>query len=216
MVAFATALLAVVTLGMAGAAVLLLAASAGLAAFILAVSAVMALMTWITGREALANWRVRIVIDGATAHLILPRIRGFVAQAPMDRWLPLASIAMVEQRDEAFRSLGTTALQRAYALVLHDGSRVVLGADRQMKAPFFGPAAQAIAAQAAAPLHDLGLVDGKAGPVLVAGNTAPDWTAAPLSPAVADKRRRAAALTWSIIGLLLTLMAVAQALSYLH
>ena len=204
LVAFGAGFLALITLAIAALGLFAANSSLLLAAILLPLAAFMGLMAWIVLREARAVWALSISIDGSTVRLRLPAIRGYVAQGALDRWIPLASIACIDSREEAFRSLGTTAIQRAYAVVLQDGSRTVLGADRPMKAPFFQTAAIAIAAKAKVPLHDLGIVDGHAGPVLVSGNTAPDWSAPSLPAPLARKRRNAAAMTYSIMGLILT------------
>jgi hypothetical protein len=208
LVAFAAGFLALITLAIAALGLFAAASSILLAAILLPLAAFMGLMAWIVLREARAVWTLSISIDGSTVRLRLPAIRGYVAQGALDSWIPLASIACIDSREEAFRSIGTTAIQRAYAVVLRDGSRTVLGADRPMKTPFFQTAAIAIAAKAKVPLHDLGIVDGHAGPVLVSGNTAPDWSAASLPAPLARKRRNAAAMTYTLIGAVFVLIIV--------
>ena len=198
--AFGGAVLIASTLGLAALAIVGFLSSPVLGAVLGPLAVFIGLMAWLVLREVRASWSTRVSIDASTVRLTLPAVRGYAAQAALDSWIPLASIAAVERREEAFRSLGTTTIQRAYALLLQDGSRVTLGADRPMKAEFFLGAAVAIAAHAKAPLHDRGLVDGKAGPILAVGNRAPEWTAPGLPEPLARKRRNAAAMTYTLIG----------------
>jgi len=143
------------------------------------------------------NTRVTLGGDGVL-RLRLPRARSYVPQASVDRALPIASVRGVETRVEAFRSAGNTVTQQAYALVLSNGERILLGADRRMLEPFFGRAAKAIAQAAGQQMRDLGTVDGDPGFILVTGQSVPDWSAPGLAPAVAQKRVRDEQAAWRI------------------
>ena len=164
-------------------------------------------------REAMLRWRTRIVLRDDAVALSLPGLRGYVRAAPVERELPYAAIAAVETRLEAFRALGNTVAQRAYSLVLADGSRVGLGADRRMAAPFFAMAAEAIAARAGVPIRDLGAVDGRAGVSMLWGQTVPGWDAPPLSPGAAGRRVGQERRAWQLLWLVLLAAALAVALS---
>src|SRR5690606_39445874 len=66
-----------------------------------------------------------------------PKRRGYIAFEPVNEAVSRAAIAAIETRAEAYRGMGTIAIQRVFALVLKDGRRIMLGADRPMIAPFF-------------------------------------------------------------------------------
>lgn len=146
--------------------------------------------------EGVARQSVRVTLDSDSIHLRLPKRRGYIAFEPVNEAVSRAALAAVETRAEAYRGLGTIAIQRVFALVLKDGRRIMLGADRPMIAPFFAEAANTIAAQTNLPIRDLGMVDGKTGFLLIAGASAPPWDAPALAPATAKKR--AAHAAWGL------------------
>lgn len=156
--------------------------------------------------EAAAAFRLRIEIAGDEVLLRLPPRRGHVRRPFIETRLPLASIKAVETRAEAFRQLGIAAVQQAYRLILSDGSAIELGADRQMKAALFGPAAEAIAERLRQDVVDRGMVDGKAGLLAVVGTSVPEWSEPSLAPADVDRRRAAAARAFKIMAASMTLV----------
>ena len=156
-------------------------------------------LTYVVLREAEGRWMTRITLGPAEARFDLPARRGYADLAPVHLKVPYGQIAAIEVRDEAFSSLGVTMIQRAASLVLQDGARVDLGADRPMMSAYVGPAAAALAQRAGIGVRDLGMVDGKTGPLAVTGNTTPDWKTHPLSNADAIRRHRAAALSWRVL-----------------
>jgi len=177
------------------------AESPGLAVFLLAMAAFIGAMTALVANEARVRWGTRITIDGDSVRLKLPGRRSLVPQAPLDREVPLAAIQAVDTRLEAFRAAGNTVLQRAYALALDDGSRIVLGGDRRMVSPFYTQAAEVLAARAGAPVRDLGTVDGTPGLLMFWGQTVPGWDAEPLAPAQAETRVRQERRAWQLVSI---------------
>lgn len=164
-------------------------------------------MIWLTlyvYREAAARSFARIRFDQETLHLRLPARRSFVHDAKRDTSLPLSSIAAIEHRLESFRGSAGLVLQHAYSILLKDGGRILLGADRAMLAPFYAEAADAIAAKAGLTIRELGVVEANAGFLLLGGQSAPPWDSAPLPAPEAERRMRNAGIAWRVLGLLIT------------
>lgn len=155
-------------------------------------------------REAAARSFARIRVDPQSLHLRLPGRRSFVHEAKLETSLPLSSIAAIEHRLETFRGSAGLVLQNAYSLALKDGRRILLGADRPMLQAFYAEAANAIAAEAGLTIRELGVVEAKAGFLLLAGQSAPPWDSAPLPAPEAEKRLRNAGIAWRVLGLLVT------------
>lgn len=168
-------------------------------------------------REAQARTFTRIAINWRTLELRLPAQRSYVAQEKLETSLPLAAIKAIESRAESFRALGNTVLQYAYSLVLDDGRRIVLGADRRFISPYFQNAAGVISNNVKIPIRDLGLVDGDPGFLLLSGQSVPAWDAAPVARDTMQKRFRDEAAAWRwvsiITGAALALGMLARALS---
>lgn len=158
----------------------------------------MAGLAFIVYREAQARSFTRIAINWQTLELRLPSARGYVPQEKVDASIPLASIKAIESRAESYRQIGTTALQFAYSLVLEDGRRIFLGADRRFLTPYFQNAAGVISNNIKQPIRDLGLVDGNPGFLLVVGQSAPGWDAAPVPPATMQTRFKQEESGWRI------------------
>jgi hypothetical protein len=192
-------------LGVIAAAAVLIALSAGAllgAAFLYRESAVIALVLGAIGltigslaglvsREAVSRWRLNATIYANRLTGFLPRRRGFVIGPREELSVGLQDIDLIETREEIFSSLGVTTGQRAYELVLKDGARIFLGADRDMLPPHIGWIVDGVTARCQARLVDRGMVDGDAGFMLVAGVKVPDWTTAPLDASAAERRRMA-------------------------
>ena len=153
-------------------------------------------------REAEARSSTRVAIDGQTLHLRLPAQRSYVPQEKIETTLPLSSIRTIEARAEGFRAFGATVLQYAYALVLTDDRRIILGADRRFIQPFYQQAAHHISMQTQIPISDRGLIDGSAGFLLVTGQTVPSWDAAPVPREVMEKRFHNEGATWRIVSII--------------
>lgn len=188
-------------LGVAAAAILLIALTVGagtLAAAMLAENAVVALvlavlalavgsMAALVSREAASRWRLQATIFAGRLTGFLPRRRGFVMGERTELSVTIADIDRIETREEMFSSLGVTTSQRAFELVMANGARLFLGADRAMLPAHFGGIVERLGTKIA----DKGMVDGDAGFMLVAGVKVPDWTAPSLSPAEIDRRIKA-------------------------
>lgn len=158
-------------------------------------------LTYYVYREAVARSFTRIAINWQTLELRLPSQRSYVPQETIETSLPLASINAIEFRAESYRQLGTIALQFAYSLVLNDGRRIMLGADRRFLTPYFQNAAGLISNNIKKPINDLGLVDGNPGFLLVLGQTSPAWDAAPVPPATMQQRFKDEAVSWRMVTL---------------
>jgi hypothetical protein len=161
-----------------------------------------AALTYYVYREAQARSFTRIAINWQTLELRLPEQRSYVPQEQIETSLPLASIKAIEARAESFRQLGNTVLQYAYSLVLEDGRRIVLGADRRFLTPYFQNAAGVISNNVKIPIRDLGLVDGAPGFLLMSGATLPAWDAASVPTAIIQKRFKDEAAAWRIASLI--------------
>lgn len=174
----------------------------GAAVLLIAIALFMGAMTWLVCDEALSRAGTRVALDGAGGlHLKLPGRRSYVGQAPVSAVLPLATVRGIETRLEAFRALGNTVIQRAYVLILADGGRLALGADRRMMAPFFGEAAAAIAQRTNLPIADRGAVDGAPGFAMIWGASVPDWQAPSLPQAASEKRVRDEQTAWRVVAI---------------
>jgi hypothetical protein len=161
-------------------------------------------------RETLAAFRLRIDVDGDTVRLCLPRRRGHVVLPAVDERISFASVEAVETRAEVFRQLGVAAIQQAWRLVLKDGRSIELGADRQFKGELFSRAATEIAARANVAVRDLGMVDGKAGFLAVAGTSVPAWSAPSLSDDERARRAVAGARVWRIVAAVIMLVMIVR------
>jgi len=144
-------------------------------------------MAGLVSREAVSRWRLQITIYAGHLTGFLPRRRGFVPGDREELSLAIADIDRIETREEMFSSLGVTTSQRAYEIVMKDGARIFLGADRAMLPVHFGDIVDRLGKTVA----DRGMVDGDTGFMLVAGMKVPDWSAPSLGPAEIERRVRA-------------------------
>lgn len=186
--------------------------SAGFAVFLWAMAAFIGLMTALVSNEALIRWQTRIQIDGNAVRLSLPSRRSYVPQTPVETRLSLSTIQTIQTRAEAFRAAGNTVLQQAYALVMDDGSRIVLGADRRMVATYYADAAAILAARAGIRIEDLGTVDGDPGILMLWGQTVPGWDAAPLAPEAAETRVRQERRAWQMVSIVVFILLAVRVL----
>ncbi|CAN5256833.1 hypothetical protein BH11PSE2_BH11PSE2_18970 [soil metagenome] len=208
--AFGAFILLFPTVFILGAAVISFGSSIGLGLFMAALGLFMIFLCWVCCREVVARWTTRVRIEGDQVSLNLPASTG---RPKVLTTLALSQIAAVDTREEVFKSLGMANLQRGFALELRDGSRLVLGADRPMGEHFYGDLALAIADRANVPIKEMGMYDGKAGLMQMAGSSAPEWTAKPLAPEQVAKRRKSVQLTWTILSVVLVLVVIARVLS---
>jgi hypothetical protein len=169
---------------------------------------VVAALVWLIVAECVAAFRLRIALGPESLALRLPARRGHVRQPSFAGVLSYADIDRVESRDEAFRQLGLIAIQTAYRLVLKDGRSIELGADRQLRAPLFGPAANAIADRCGLRLRQGGMVDGRAGLLAAFGTSAPAWGAPTLPAATARQRVEHSARASRNLGIFVLVMTI--------
>ncbi len=208
------------TVFMGGLALFMLIAAVGgfvvnffLGLFLLLVAAIIIALTFLVAKEAFSRWRLYARLEDGVLTALLPRRRGFIDQ-PRDRvTVSLADIETIQSRYESFASIGVTTGQQAYSIVKRGGERIFLGADREYTPPFFGKLAGAIAARAGVSIDDLGMVDGDAGFLLVAGQSVPDWSSPSLSAPEIELRGRRRARTAAILGGVVLLVVLAQVLS---
>ncbi|HRE42997.1 MAG TPA: hypothetical protein PKY87_03395 [Terricaulis sp.] len=144
------------------------------------------LLALLVADDALATTITRIIIDDKSVALRLPSRRGYVRFNPINQIIARADITGIEHRTETF---GAKAKQESYALALRDGSRLMLGSDRPMIAPFYGNAAIALS-DLGVPVRSLGVVKAKTGFILIWGASVPPWDAAPLPEAEASRELR--------------------------
>ena len=159
-------------------------------------------LTYYIYREAVARSFTRIAINWQTLELRLPSQRSYVPQEKLETSIPLASIKAIESRAESFRALGNTVLQYAFSLVLEDGRRIILGADRRFISPYYQNAAGLISNNVKIPIRDLGLVDGNPGFILVSGQTVPEWDAVPVPAETMQKRFKDEAAAWRVVSII--------------
>ncbi len=153
---------------------------------LIATGAFLLLLALLVADDALATTLTRIVIDDKNVALRLPSRRGYVRFNPINQTIARADIASIEHRTETF---GGKAKQESYALALRDGSRLMLGSDRPMIAPFFGNAAIALS-DLGIPVRSVGVVKAKSGFMLIWGASVPPWDSAPLPEAEASRELR--------------------------
>jgi len=214
-IAVMAAILVVPAAGLVVGAVVVTRSSTGLAVFLAVMAVFCSGLFALVVDEARVRWTTRLSLGPDGLRLSLPGRRGYVRHAPVHSVVPLGSVAGVETRAEAFRSIGTTVLQQAYALRLADGSHIDLGADRRMVEPFFAAAAEAIAARAGVSVVNRGMIDGNPGFLMIRGQSVPEWDAAALAPAAADTRTRQERRAWQLVGYAVGLALLARALAAL-
>lgn len=179
---------------------------------LVAVAAIGAMVFLVT-KEAVSRWRMRVTFYAGRMTALLPRRRGFIDMKREEIEIAISDVDRVETRLEIYSSIGVTTAQRAFSIVLRDGTRIALGADRDWVQPFWGRIADELAARAGAGLIDLGAVDGDAGFLLVAGQSAPEWSAASLAPAEIEVRNRRRARTAAIMSAAALIVLLAQILA---
>ncbi len=174
----------------------------------------MAPLSYLVVREAVARSTTRITIDAAVLRLNLPAQRSYAPLPALRETIDRKNIDSIETRTEAFRAAGNTVTQRAYALVLSGGRRIVLGADRRMADAYYEQAAHALSLALEKPIREIGTVDGDAGFLMFFGQSAPAWDASPLPAAAGEKRVRdeqtAWRFAWIVVAAAMLIAAVAR------
>ncbi|MFO1100035.1 MAG: hypothetical protein U1E81_17615 [Xanthobacteraceae bacterium] len=189
---FAAVFTGLVTAFLFGAALLVVVQHSILGFFVAAVGCFCAGLSHYVWRDFRGKWGLRVVLDREAVTLDLPAGRSLIHRVPAQRLtIPYADIAAVETRLEAYRSFGMANMQRAYALRRKSGQWIFLFEDRalatQFETSFFADIAEKLAARAGVVVHDLGMVEGCGGFLVVWGTHAQDW-AAPSLPA--DRQAR--------------------------
>jgi len=181
------AILALTALGLFWVAVSL-RGEAGGALVVMLTAGAMAIIGLYVLEEALARAGVRIAIGADAISLRLPERRGHVRYPALNEAVPRALVAGVESRTETFSN---AAEQTTYKLVLTDGRRIALGADKQMLAPFFHNAAETLVREwRLPPIRHLGVVKAKIGFLLMWGAAVPPWDSEVLGDAEAARTLR--------------------------
>jgi hypothetical protein len=175
-----------------------------------AAACVMAALTDYVWRDFAGKWRLHVVLDTDAVTLNLPAGRSLIHRPPAQHpTVPYADIAAVESRLEGFRTFGMESMQRAYVLRRKDNELTFLFEDRAlgtaMESSLFGGIAAALAARAGGTVHDIGMVAGQGGVLGVWGAHAPDWAAPPLSAAERLAHWRRAAMTGSLVFIIIIL-----------
>jgi hypothetical protein len=153
-----------------------------LGALVAAVAIFTAGLTGYVLRDLRGKWGLRVELLPDRMVLDLPAGRSLIHR-PVTQHLTIrySDIDAVETRLEAYPSLGTEMMQRAYVVSRKQGDRIFLFEDRALGTPLDNPMGAAIAAaiteRADVPLRDLGMVEGRGGFLSVWGTHAPDWAA---------------------------------------
>lgn len=202
---FAATFIGLVSVFLAGAAIVAFGQHWGLGLFMGAVACFCAGLTAYVWRDYRGKAGLRIVLDRDAVHFDLPAGRSLIHRLQAQRLtVPYADIAAIETRLEAYRSFGMANMQRAYALRGKTGEAVFLFEDRALatglETSFFGDLANRLAERAGVPLRDLGMVEGHGGFLAVWGASAMAWTAPPLPAERQARLWRKAAITGRLLG----------------
>lgn len=215
--AVAMALIAALTLGMYAIAIALLVAHAGGALALALCASVMAALAVYLARDVYAKWTLRADFGAQGVDLCLPSDRSLVHRPPPFKGtVAYTDITAIDARYEAYRTLGLTGIQCLYALHLKDGRRLILGDDRSIGTGYAQTSIRGLAVElarrAGIEFTELGMVEGKAGILLVAGARPPAWDAEPLPATSQAKLWRRAMTTGSIPFTLFVLFCLLRAL----
>ena len=201
---FGVVVLAAVSGFLAVFAILLVRADWRVSLVLAAAACLMAALTDYVWRDFTGKWRLHVVLGADAVTLELPAGRSLIHRPPPQHMaIPYADIAAVELRLEGYRTFGMENMQRAYVLRRKDNELIFLFEDRAlgtaMESSLFGGIAAELAAHAGGKIHDIGMVAGKGGVLGMWGTHAPDWAAPPLSAAERLAHWRRAAMTGSLV-----------------
>lgn len=126
-----------------------------------------------------SRWHVRLEDAEASLHLPVWRLSSG-AEPSLTGPLPYSSIAAIEWREEAMRSMGISSLSRVYAIRLKSGALIALGEDRPERhsktyTSLVGDAARALASRAGAQIVERPMAEGKTGFLGLWGNERAPW-----------------------------------------
>jgi uncharacterized membrane protein len=195
----------IVTLGMAGFAILLLVSGAAWPVF--AIVGLCALFMFGLGRyvggDAWGKWRWRIDIDGETVKLRLPSGRSISHKLrPVRRTLARADIEAIEHRIEFYTTVRLANMQRCFALRLRGGERIILGEDRALNSGFgshfFEDSTQALAENLGIMFEEQPTVCDSGGILAVWFVRAPPWGAPGIDEAEIARLTALAGFTGSL------------------
>gem|GEM_PF-6872886 len=188
-IAFATALIWLMLVGMAWAATVLLLSGEGAAALALGGAALLFLLLGnIILRDCLMRWRWRMLLGPAQAALLLPPGRLLFGRAlAVAETVSFAAIRQIEWREEVTSSLGLTTINRVYGVRLKDGGVILLGEDRPIPktssyTKLMRDAADALAKAAGVPVRQLEKARGDGGFLTLWGARRPDWPGTHATP----------------------------------
>ncbi len=185
-------------------AILLVRADWRVCLVVAAVACLMAALTDYVWRDLAGKWRLHVVLDAGAVTLDLPAGRSLIHRPPAQHLtIRYADIAAVESRLEGYRTFGIENMQRAYVVRRKDSELIFLFEDRAlgtaMESSLFSGIAAELAARAGGTVRDIGMVAGQGGVLGVWGTHAPDWAAPPLSAAERLAHWRRAAMTGSLV-----------------
>jgi hypothetical protein len=168
---------------------------------------------------ALGRWGGSIAVTPRAIILDLPAWRSLVQDAPAVRErIDRSDIDSVEARLEALESLGMSALQRSYRLLLRNGRGILLFESRALATltedPRTDTAAREIAQALELNIVDRGMVLCQGG-LLGMGATAPSWLEAPLAVDQQHRVWRRASLTGAAGSLAMLIALLVKALQLL-
>ena len=181
--AFAAGLLWVLTLGLFLAGLVFLVSGKWIGAAFLAGLALLGLpLCLLVQADTMAKWRWSVSPGPDSVHLVLPAGRSWLHRPPsFEGEIAYADIDAVVQRPERYSQFGTQSRVEPCWIVRKDGSRLLLGEDRQasrsreIMTETIIEAAAAIAGAAGLPVTRMAAADGQPGLLGVWGARPPAW-----------------------------------------
>lgn len=168
---------------------------------------------------AMGRWGGSIAVTPRAVILDLPAWRSLVQDAPAVRErIDRSDIDSVEARVEALESLGMSALQRSYRLLLRDGRGILMFESRSLATltedPRADTAAREIAQALGLSILDRGMVVCQGG-FLGMGATAPSWQEPPVPADQQYRLWRRAGLTGAAASVTMLIALLVKALQLL-
>lgn len=209
---FGVIFLAVITGIMIVFAVLAFTMQWALGLFMMACAGFLGALTGYVWRDLRGKWGLRVALDTDAVKLDLPAGRSLIHRPPAQHLtIPYADIEAIDARSEAYGTLGTEMMQRAYVLHRKSGKLIFLFEERAlattMESSMFAEIVADLVARAGVPLRELGTVEGKGGLLGVWGTHVPDWAAPALPRERAMRLWRHAASTGSL-AILITVLVI--------
>lgn len=133
-------------------------------------------------RDASAKWRWRVALAGDRVFLELPAGRSWLHRdGGFSGTLLYSDIEAIVCRPEVYRQLGACTEVQPYWLILADGSRLLLGEDRQVSNAYatmtrrMFRTAEALATASRTRITTLANAEGEAGILAIWGAKPPPW-----------------------------------------